>query len=87
MIVKIRNQVEGVLEHGSIKLTSVVTDTFGVSGWAILQQLAKGESDPEKMCQQARGALRKKEGQLREALAGKLDGVSRLQLQHEGCRA
>ncbi len=80
MIVMVRNQVEGVLEHGSIKLTSVVTDSFGVSGWAILQQLAKGESDPEKLCQQARGALRKKEGQLREALAGKLDGVSRLQL-------
>jgi transposase len=80
MIVMIRNQVEGILEHGTIKLTSVVTDSFGVSGWAILQQLAKGETDPEKMLQQARGALRKKESQLRDALSGKLDAISRLQL-------
>jgi transposase len=80
MIVIVRNQVEGVLEQGGIKLTSVVTDSFGVSGWAILQQLAQGETDPEKLVKQARGALRKKEEPLREALAGKLDGVSRLRL-------
>jgi transposase len=80
MIVIVRNQVEGVLEQGGMKLTSVVTDSFGVSGWAILQQLAQGETDPEKLVKEARGALRKKQEPLREALAGKLDGVSRLRL-------
>jgi transposase len=80
MIVIVRNRVEGLLEHGGIKLTSVVTDSFGVSGWSMLKQLAKGESDPEKLVQEARGALRKKEAQLREALAGKLDPISQLLL-------
>jgi transposase len=80
LIVIVRNRVEGLLELGGIKLTSVVTDTFGVSGWLMLQQLAKGENDAEKLVQLARGSLRKKEAQLREALAGKLDGVSRLLL-------
>lgn len=80
MIVIVRNRVEGLLEHGGIKLTSVVTDSFGVSGYAILQKLAEGESDPAKLVQEARGALRKKEAQLREALAGKLDEISQLLL-------
>ena len=32
-VVVIRNQVEGLLEQGGIKLTSVASDVFGVSGW------------------------------------------------------
>ena len=66
----IRCHVEGLLEQGGIKLTSVASDLFGVSGWAMLEQIAKGEADVEVMVKEARGALRKKEPQLREALAG-----------------
>jgi transposase len=73
LIVLARNRVEGLLEQGGIKLTSVVTDTFGVSGWAMLERISKGESDPEALAGEARGALRKKEAQLREALAGRLE--------------
>ena len=80
LIVIVRNRVEGLLEEGGIKLTSVVTDTFGVSGWAILQQLVQGESTPEVLAGEARGALRKKEAQLREALAGKLEPTYRFLL-------
>ena len=71
LIVIVRNRVEGLLEEGGIQLTSVVTDTFGVSGWAILPQLVPGESTPEVLAGGARGALRKKQVQLREALAGR----------------
>jgi transposase len=74
LIVIVRNRVEGLLELGGIKLTSVVTDTFGVSGWLMLQQLAKGENDAEKLVQLARGSLRKKEAQLREAFNAALPG-------------
>ena len=76
-----RNRVEGLLEQGGIKLTAVATDPFGVSGWAILKLLAKGETDVEVLVGQARGRLRKKDAALREALSGKLDPVSRLLLQ------
>jgi transposase len=73
LIVLARNRVEGLLEQGGIKLTSVVTDTFGVSGWAMLERLANGESDPVALASEARGALCKKEERLREALAGRLE--------------
>jgi transposase len=77
MIVLVRNHVEGLLEQGGIKLTAVATDAFGVSGWAILQRLAKGETDVEVLAAEARGRLRKKEPELKEALAGRLDPIYR----------
>jgi hypothetical protein len=76
----VRNQVEGLLEQGGIKLTAVASDVFGVSGWAMLELIVKGEHDIEALIKQARGALRKKDAQLREALAGHLDPVYRLLL-------
>ena len=69
----VRNQVEGLLEQGGIKLTAVATDPFGVSGWAMLQLIAKGETDVAVLASEARGRMRTKEAQLKEALAGKLD--------------
>lgn len=82
LIVMVRNRVEGLLEQGGLKLTSVVTDVFGASGWAILRRLVEGESNPEVLAGEARGQLRKKEAQLRAALDGKLDAGYRLLLRH-----
>lgn len=76
----VRNHVEGLLEEGGIKLTSVASDVFGVSGWAMLEKIAQGEAEVEVLVRQARGALRKKEEQLREALQGHLEPVYRLML-------
>ncbi len=76
----IRCQVEGLLEQGGIKLTSVVSDLFGVSGWAMLERIAAGESEAEQVVQEARGALRKKKAKLQEALAGHLEPVYRFLL-------
>jgi transposase len=81
MIGVIRNQVEGLLEQGGIKLTAVASDPFGVSGWAMLELLAQGETDGKVLAGQARGSLRKKEQQLQEALAGKLEPIYRVLLQ------
>ena len=41
----IRGEVEGILDEGGIKLSSVVTDIFGVSGWAMLEKFAQGEAE------------------------------------------
>jgi transposase len=76
----IHNHVEGLLEQGGIKLSAVVSDLFGVSGWAMLEHIAKGVTDVEVLAGEARGALRKKEPQLKEALAGHLEPVYRLLL-------
>ena len=82
MIGVIRNQVEGLLEQGGIKLTAVASDPFGVSGWAMLQLIVKGETDVKVLAGEARGVLRQKEKQLKEALAGQLDPVYRFLLKH-----
>jgi transposase len=75
-----RCQVEGLLEQGSIKLTSVVSDVFGASGWAMLELIVKGETNVDVMVKEARGSLRQKESNLREALSGRLDPTYRLLL-------
>jgi transposase len=75
MIALVRNHVECLLEQGGIKLTGVVTDVFGVSGWAMLKLLARGETDATVLAAEARGTLQKKNAELKEALAGKLEPI------------
>ncbi len=76
----VHSQVEGLLEHGGIKLSAVVSDLFGVSGWAMLEHIAQGVTDVEVLTGEARGVLRKKTAELKQALAGQLEPVYRLLL-------
>jgi transposase len=76
----IHSQVEGLLEQGGIKLSAVVSDLFGVSGWAMLEHIAQGQTDVEVLAREARGILRRKDGELKQALAGRLEPVYRLLL-------
>jgi transposase len=77
---RVRNQVEGVLEEGGIKLSSVASDIFGVSGWAMLERIADGETDAEALASEARAVLRNKKAELKEALAGHLGPAYRMLL-------
>jgi transposase len=79
----IRSQVEGLLEQGGIKLAAVASDLFGASGWAMLVELAQGETDVDKLAAQARGSLRHKQAELKEALAGRLEPVYRFLLRQQ----
>ena len=60
-----------VLEAAGIKLDVVASDTFGVSGRAMLDALVAGERDPHVLAGLARGVLRNKTDNLRLALAGR----------------
>lgn len=75
-----RNRLLRLLETCNIKLASVASDVFGVSGRAMLNALIKGEATPFEMAKLARGALRKKEDQLTLALRGKLEEHHRFML-------
>ena len=75
------NRVQKVLEDANIKLTSVLTDIMGMTGYAILTALVKGEVDAERLAHLARGSLIKKQDQLKAALAGKLTPHHRVLLQ------
>jgi transposase len=65
-----KQRLEKLLEDAQIKLSVVASDMFGVSGRAILAALIAGQRDPVVLAELARGRLRSKINQLREALTG-----------------
>jgi transposase len=67
---RLHNQVECLLEEMRIKLSSVVSDLFGISGCRILRALPAGQTDPGKLAALADGRLPCTAEQLREALNG-----------------
>ncbi len=64
-------RIQKTLEDAGIKLDSVASDVLGVSGRAMLAALIAGERDPEVLAELAKGVLRKKIPELREALRGR----------------
>jgi transposase len=60
-----------VLEDAGIKLASVASKTLGVSGRAMIEALVQGTRDPLVLAELARGTLRRKIPELREALEGR----------------
>jgi len=66
------NRIQKVLEDANIKLGNVVSDVLGVSGRAMVEQLAAGETDPEALAKLARGRMRSKQAKLKEALEGRV---------------
>jgi transposase len=66
------NRIHKVLQDANIKLSSVASDVWGVSGREMLQALVDGEQNPETLADLARGLLRKKIPDLKRALLGKV---------------
>jgi transposase len=64
-------RIQKTLEDAGIKLDSVAADVLGVSGRAMLAALVAGERDPQVLAELARGRLRTKLPQLRQALRGR----------------
>jgi transposase len=68
-----RNRLQKVLETANIKLASVASDVFGVSGVQMLEALAEGQATPAEMAEMAKGRLRGKIPQLEPALEGRME--------------
>ena len=79
-ITRLRNQIEGLLEEGQIKISGLLSDLLGLSGWRMLQALSQGECDPEVLANLAHEHVRDSQQQLREALDGHMDSAHRLLL-------
>jgi transposase len=79
-------RIAKTLEDAGIRLGSVASDILGVSGRAMLRALVAGERDPDVLAGLARGRLRSKESDLREALHGRFGEhhalLVRLALEH-----
>jgi transposase len=74
------NRIQKVLEGANIKLGSVVSDIMGVSAKDMLQAIAEGEDDPEKLSNLARRTMKKKKDELELALRGYVNPHQRLML-------
>ena len=79
-------RIHKTLEDASIRLGSVASDVLGVSGRAMLRALLAGERDPQVLAELARGRLRNKLPELRQALRGRFGAhhalLVRLALEH-----
>ena len=64
-------RLDKVLQDAGIKLTSVASETLGVSARRMLEALVKGTHDPAVLADLAKGRLRAKLPELREALRGR----------------
>lgn len=73
-------RVQRVLEDANVKLSSVISDTLGMSGRRIVEALIAGEDDPEKLAALGSERLRCSHEQLCEALRGRVSAHHRFLL-------
>jgi transposase len=74
------NRVQKVLETANVKLAAVASNILGKSGRAMLDAIIAGTADPQILAELARGRLRAKLPELRQALEGRVDAAQRFLL-------
>lgn len=67
-----KNRIQKILEDANIKISSVVSDTFGATGYGIINAIIEGTLSPEDLSTHAKGRLKKKKEELKEALTGNI---------------
>lgn len=67
---RVINRIARLLESANFKLGSVASNIVGKTGWLILNAIARGETDPDKLAERAQGSLQLKKAELAEALHG-----------------
>jgi transposase len=77
---RVQCQVEGLLEEMMIKLSSVVSDLFGLSGRRILAAIANGEEDPVQLACMGDDRLKVSQEALQAAVTGRVQSIHRLLL-------
>ena len=65
-----KQRLEKLLEDAQIKLSSVISELFGVSGRQMIEAMISGQRNPTVLAEMAHGTMRRKIPLLREALTG-----------------
>lgn len=73
----VANRIQKLCESANLKLAQVASDALGVSGLAMLRQVAAGETDVEQLAGLAQRRLKAKTPELRRALQGQLTAAQR----------
>jgi transposase len=81
-----RNRLHKLLETANIKLATVISDIFGVSGLAMLKALLRNDATPAQMAQLAKKKMRKKIPELELALEGRVEDHHRFLLEMQLAR-
>jgi len=76
-----KNRVQKVLEDANVKISSVVSDTFGVSASRMIDAIMAGNLDTEAISDLAVGKLRGKKEELKKALVGNFQEHHRFMIQ------
>lgn len=77
-VVRLRNQIETILEHSQIKLSSVVSDVLGLSGRRILRALIDGKTDPAELAALGDRRLKVDRTTLADALTGRMTAAQQI---------
>jgi transposase len=80
---RVKNRIEQLCQTGNIKISSVATDLFGVSGRQMLKALVEGKRDAGWMADYARTSLRGRKRELELALEGSFTANQRWLLDQE----
>jgi transposase len=67
-----KNRIIKILETANIKLSSVLSDVFGQSGCQIMEDLAKGVTDPKKLVEHVVGRVKHSKEDFIRALTGRI---------------
>jgi transposase len=71
-VVQHTHRIAKALEAANIRLNTVLTDILGTTGRAMLDALARGETDPERLLQYKQRGVKASDQEFVEALRGKL---------------
>lgn len=69
---RVSNRIQKVLEQANIKLSSVASDTLGVSGQLMIEAIIAGEDNAERLADLAKRKLRQRIPDLEIALSGRV---------------
>jgi transposase len=65
-----KNRIQKVLEDANVKISSVLSDTFGASGSQMIEAIMEGKLNEAEIADLAKGKLKSKKEEIREALVG-----------------
>jgi transposase len=60
-ISRVKNRVQKILEDGNVKLSTVLSDVFGVSGFAVVKAISDGITDAEELSKLVTTNIKRKE--------------------------
>jgi transposase len=76
-----KNRFIKILEDANIKLSSVLSDIFCVTGRKIIAEIVAGDYDPDKLLYHIHGRVKKDRSEIREAITGYVTNHHRFMMQ------